>query len=131
MSDLFGNHIVGFPTRWLKCLHSTQPTTFSRNSETTQLEHYFSILHKPTEQTAGDSDTDTDIEEDISSCDIDGSHIVVDEKLQDNESDSRNKDYLTEEEALRFEPLTDVRNIVSMRQSILKMIGTVFFLICI
>ena len=20
MSDLFGNHIVGFPTRWLKCL---------------------------------------------------------------------------------------------------------------
>ena len=57
----------------------------------------------------------------------DDSHTVtvVDENLQD---DSANKDYLTEEEALSFEPLSDVRNVVSMQQSTLKMIGNIFLI---
>ena len=74
------------------------------------------IAHKPTEQAAEDTDT----RKSIGSYVNDNSHIVRDDYLQD---DSRNKDYLTEEEAFSFEPLTDVRNVVSMRQSILRMIG--------
>ena len=75
-------------------------------------------------------DTNTEIkttktEENINACEVNGSRIVV-EKLRDNGSDEKSKDYLTEDEALNFEPLTDVRNVVSMRQSILRMIGTIF-----
>ena len=35
------------------------------------------------------------------------------------------KDYLSEEEALKFEPLTNVQDIVSMKQSTVKILGLI------
>ena len=37
--------------------------------------------------------------------------------------DASSKEYLSEEEALKFEPLTNVQNIVSMNQSTVKILG--------
>ena len=53
MSDLFGNHIVGFPTRWLTCLVKQRlmgliPGFFSLSDEALNLDQctavYFLIL---------------------------------------------------------------------------------------
>ena len=53
-------------------------------------------------------------------------NAISDEKPEDD--DMINKDYLTEDEALNFDQLTDIMNVVSMRQSILRIIGNSFFL---
>ena len=53
-------------------------------------------------------------------------NAISDEKPEDD--DTINKDYLTEDEALNFDQLTDIMNVVSMRQSILRIIGNSFFL---
>ena len=56
-----------------------------------------------------------------------GANEISDEKPEDD--DTTNKDYLTEDEALSFGQLTDVMNVVSMRQSILTIKGNSFFLL--
>ena len=42
--------------------------------------------------------------------------------------DMQKREYLTEEEALKFDSLTDIKTIVSMSQSTVKILGNTFFL---
>ena len=47
-------------------------------------------------------------------------HAVLNEELLE---DIQEREYLTEEEALKFDPLTDTKNVVSMSQSTVKILG--------
>ena len=94
-----------------------QPITFSRYLLPTELQQNLNEPNEPNEQ-AEEAINEVVA---INSCVNDGRYAITSDKIED---DSTNKDYLTEEESLSFDPLTDVMNVASMRQSILKIIGS-------